>query len=111
MKGIAIGAVAVLNALFLLVVLRLAVKARKRPVVSGSEELVGASGEILEVTADAAWMRLHSERWRVRSDSPLYRGQRVRVTAREGLVLQVEPTGIAPIEEAAASGRLGASGS
>lgn len=106
-----IGAVAVLNALFLLVVLRLAVKARKRPVVSGSEELVGASGEILEVTADAAWMRLHSERWRVRSDSPLYRGQRVRVTAREGLVLQVEPTGIAPIEEAAASGRLGASGS
>ncbi|MHB8950144.1 MAG: NfeD family protein [Rhodoferax sp.] len=106
-----IGAVAVLNALFVLVVLRLAVKARKRPVVSGSEELVGASGEIFEVTADDAWMRLHSERWRVRSDSPLYRGQRVRVTAREGLVLQVEPTGIAPIEEEAASGRLGASGS
>ncbi|NDP39704.1 MAG: nodulation protein NfeD [Rhodoferax sp.] len=106
-----IATVAVVNVLFVLVVFRLALRARKRPVVSGSEELMGASGEILEVTADDAWMRLHSERWRVRSNSPLHAGQRVQVTGREGLVLQVEPTGIAPVEGEAASGPLGASGS
>ena len=86
-----IATVAVLNVLFVLVVFRLALKARKRPVVTGSEQLLGSTGEILDVTADDAWMRVHSESWRVRSDSPLHPGQRVRVTGRAGLVLQVEP--------------------
>ena len=92
--GIPIGlivTVAVLNLLFVLLVFRLALKARKRPVVSGAEQLLGASGEILDVGADAAWMRLHGERWRVTSTAPLHPGQRVRVTGRAGLVLQVEP--------------------
>lgn len=88
-----IATAAVLNTLFVLVVLRLALKARHRPVVSGSEELLGASGEVLDVAADGAWIRLHSERWRVRSNSPLHQGQRVQVTGREGLVLLVEPAG------------------
>lgn len=86
-----IASVAVLNVLFVMLVLRFALKARKRPVVSGAEELPGASGEILETTADAAWMRVHGERWRVTSSAPLHPGQRVRVTGRSGLVLQVEP--------------------
>ena len=65
-----IAAVAMLNLVFVLVVLRLALKARTRPVVSGAEQLLGASGEILDVGADAAWMRLHGERWRVTSAAP-----------------------------------------
>lgn len=105
-----IATVAVVNVLFVLVVFRMAIKARKRPVVSGSEELIGATGEILEATPHDAWMRLHGERWRVRSDSPLQRGQRVRVTGREGLVLQVEPMAAAPTAGAAPSRSLGASG-
>lgn len=86
-----IATVAVVNVLFVMVVLRLALKARKRPVVSGAEELPGAGGEILDVTADGAWMRVHGERWRVSSTAPLHPGQRVRVKGRTGLVLQVEP--------------------
>jgi len=92
--GIPLGlivTVAVLNVLFVLLVFRLALKARKRPVVSGAEQLPGASGEILDVTADGAWMRVHGERWRVTSATPLHPGQRVRVSGRAGLVLQVEP--------------------
>jgi membrane-bound serine protease (ClpP class) len=89
-KGL-IAAAAVINVLFMIAVLRMAHRARKRPVVSGSEELVGASGEIVQVSGDAAWMRVHSERWRVRSEVPLHLGQRVRITGREGLVLRVEP--------------------
>lgn len=86
-----IATVAVLNVLFVLVVFRLALKARKRPVVTGSEQLLGSAGDILDVTADDAWMRVHGERWRVTSTAPLRPGQRVRVTGRAGLVLQVEP--------------------
>ena len=86
-----IATVAVVNVLFVLVVFRLALKARKRPVVSGSEQLLGSTGDILDVTADDAWMRVHGERWRVTSTAPLHPGQRVRVTGRAGLVLQVEP--------------------
>lgn len=86
-----IATVAVVNVLFVLLVFRLALKARKRPVVSGAEQLLGSAGDILDVTADDAWMRLHGERWRVTSTAPLHPGQRVRVTGRAGLVLQVEP--------------------
>ncbi len=86
-----IASVAVFNVLFVLLVLRLALKARTRPVVSGAEQLVGSVGEMLDVTADGAWMRLHGERWRVTSGTPLQPGQRVRVSGRAGLVLQVEP--------------------
>jgi membrane-bound serine protease (ClpP class) len=49
-----IATVAVVNVLFVMVVFRLALKARKRPVVSGSEELLGMSGEILEASAHGA---------------------------------------------------------
>ena len=96
--GIPIGLIAtaaVVNALLVFVVLRLALKARKRPVVSGAEELLGASGEILEVTPQETWVRVHSERWRASSAGPLSAGQRVRVTGREGLVLRVEPEAVA----------------
>lgn len=105
-----IATVAVVNALFVLVVFRLALKARSRPVVSGSEELQGMTGDILVASADAAWMRLHGERWRVLSTSPLRRGQRVRVTGRNGLVLQVEPIEEAPARGTHASGSTGESG-
>lgn len=105
-----IATVAVVNALFVMVVFRLAIRARRRPVVSGSEELLGMTGEILEVTTHGAWMRLHSERWRVRSDAPLQRGQRVRVTGREGLVLQVEPVEGMPAQGNLAHESLGPSG-
>ncbi|MDP1900364.1 MAG: nodulation protein NfeD [Rubrivivax sp.] len=97
--GIPIGliaSVAVLNVAFVFVVIRLAMKARSRPVVTGSEQMMGATGEIIEASADAAWMQVHSERWRVASSVPLHAGQRVRVIGRAGLVLRVEPEATPP---------------
>jgi membrane-bound serine protease (ClpP class) len=37
------------------------------------------------------WARVHGERWRVRSTSPLAAGHAVRVTGRRGLMLTVVP--------------------
>ena len=57
--------------------------------VSGREEMVGASGVVVEDFAGEGWARVHGETWRVRSRDPLRAGQRVRVAAIDGLVLDV----------------------
>jgi membrane-bound serine protease (ClpP class) len=82
--------VAVASALFSFFVAGMALKARAQPVVTGAEEMIGAPGEILEDMEDEGWARVHSERWRVRSQVPLKRGSRVRVRARHDLILDVE---------------------
>lgn len=69
----------------------MALRARRAPVVSGAEDLVDAQGEVLEVVQGQAWARVHGERWQVRSDARLHTGQRVRVLALKGLVLDVQP--------------------
>lgn len=76
---------------FLIFVVGMALKARKRPVVSGKEEIVGSLGEMLEDCEHEGWARVHGENWKVRSKVPLKRGQKVRVTGMEGLVLEVGP--------------------
>ena len=86
-----IAGLAVVTAAFVFFVSGAALKARRRPVVSGSEELLGSSGLLLDDLNGEGWARVHSEQWRVRSDVPLKRGQVVRVTGRDGLVLTVAP--------------------
>jgi membrane-bound serine protease (ClpP class) len=82
-----IAPVAATTALFSFVVVGMALRARKRPVVTGAEQLIGSEGEVL----DDEWARIHSELWRVRSQVPLAAGTRVRVISRQGLMLEVEP--------------------
>jgi membrane-bound serine protease (ClpP class) len=83
--------IAAASAAFLFLVVGMMLKARKRPVVSGREELLGSSGEVLEDCEREGWARVHSETWRIRSAAPLKRGQRVRVAAMNGLLLDVVP--------------------
>ncbi len=79
------------GAAFLFLVLGMALKAHRRPVVSGREELIGSAGEVLEDCEHEGWARVHSETWRIRSSLPLKAGQRVRVAALNGLLLDVVP--------------------
>ena len=84
------------SAVFVLTVVGLAVKARRRPVVSGPETLVGGGGEVMADFAGEGWAQVHGETWRVRSAAPLSQGQRVRVTRIDGLTLEVEPQSTNP---------------
>lgn len=86
-----IAAVAVVSAAFFFMVVAMALKARKRDVVSGREEMIGAIGEALENFKDTGRVRVHSEEWQAQSKVALKRGQKVRVVALEGLLLKVEP--------------------
>ncbi|MFM0489427.1 NfeD family protein [Paraburkholderia graminis] len=106
-----IAAVTVFSVLFVLGVSQLALRARRRPVVTGSEGLIGSVGVVLEgglvAASDAAadpgaansslagWARINGERWQVSSAAPLAAGDAVRVTARQGLTLTVEPVAAA----------------
>lgn len=86
-----IAGVTAASAGFLLVVLNFALRARRRPVVSGRDQLLGAIGEV-RINADGrAFARVQGELWAVRAGVPLGQGQRVRVISLEGLVLSVEP--------------------
>jgi membrane-bound serine protease (ClpP class) len=68
----------------------MALRARRRPVVSGREEMIGASGRVLAAGPDS-WAEVHGERWKIDSTEPLVPGQAVRVLAIDGLRLRVRP--------------------
>jgi membrane-bound serine protease (ClpP class) len=90
---------------FVFLMSRFALKARRRPVVTGAEAMIGSVGEVIDDGLSPAlsgspesegmtgWARVHGERWRVRAEAALPAGTRVRVTRRDGLVLIVVPTG------------------
>jgi len=94
-----IAGVTAASAAFMFGVVGMAVRARRRPVVSGREDMVGAPGEVLEVLEGHAWARVRGERWQVRSAVPLAAGAKVRVVRMEGLILDVEPVPGAPGKE------------
>jgi membrane-bound serine protease (ClpP class) len=84
-------ALALLSAGFFLFVVGAAIKARRRPVVSGREELLEARGEVLDDFASSGRIRVHGEVWQAVTKVPLKQGEKVRVRSVEGLVLSVEP--------------------
>jgi membrane-bound serine protease (ClpP class) len=86
-----IATLAAVSAAMVFLIVTMAVRARKRPVVSGREQLIGATGEVTAEADDGVYARIHGEVWKVRSGASLERGQMVRVTGIDGLVLAVEP--------------------
>lgn len=82
---------ALASAAVILAVGGLAARTRSRAVVSGREQLLGSGGVVTAVSPAGAWAQVQGESWQVRSIEPLAPGTRVRVTAVDGLILQVEP--------------------
>lgn len=85
-----IAPLAGVSAVLCFVVGSMALRARRRPVLTGSEEMPGSAGEMLEDIEQEGWARVHGERWWVHSRRPLARGTKVQVRARHGLILEVE---------------------
>ena len=79
------------SAAFFILVISLLVKSRRMPVVTGKEELIGSVGEVLEDFDGDGLVSVHGEIWSAHADISLKKGQRISVTAREGLKLSVKP--------------------
>jgi membrane-bound serine protease (ClpP class) len=91
--GIPLSLVAVLALVtvgFVIVVMRMAVRARRSPIVSGIRSLVGADGEMLEDAQETGWASIRGETWHVSVASPISKGARIRVVGMNGLVPVVE---------------------
>ncbi|HDS1682756.1 TPA: nodulation protein NfeD [Pseudomonas putida] len=87
-----IGTLAVLSALLIGGVLGMAIKARRRAPVSGDAGLVGSLVTVTQVLADNPFcgsVQAQGEQWQVQCTTPLQAGQKVRVTARQGVMLEV----------------------
>ncbi|WP_411741926.1 NfeD family protein [Pseudomonas sp. GL-R-19] len=83
---------ALISALLLMTLVGMALKARRRALVSGDAGLVGSLATVTGLLPGlpmSGWVQLQGEKWQVRSRSPLHLGQQVRVVARTGLMLEV----------------------
>jgi membrane-bound serine protease (ClpP class) len=87
-----VAALTVISAVFFAGILASAAQARRRPVRTGSEEMIGGTGQVVSWMGGEGRVQIHSEIWAARSVHELVKGERVRVTSRTGLTLVVEPS-------------------
>lgn len=66
-------------------------RARRSPVVTGAEQMIGAFAEAVDAFEGAGTVRYGAEHWNAHSTAPIRAGQRVRILRMEGLLLHVEP--------------------
>jgi membrane-bound serine protease (ClpP class) len=81
----------------------MAMRARRQPVVTGASSLVGAIGLVVGDDDGEHWVRVRGEHWHARCAQRLAPGQRVRITAVDGLTLHVHPEPDIPATRAARS--------
>jgi membrane-bound serine protease (ClpP class) len=86
-----IAGFAITSALLLIGLAAMIVRNRRRPPVSGDAALVGHDGIALEDFDGHGRIQLSGEMWNARCERPVQKGQSVRVTARDGLLLTVQP--------------------
>ncbi|HET9694225.1 MAG TPA: nodulation protein NfeD [Steroidobacteraceae bacterium] len=79
------------GSLLLLAIVSFAVRARRRPVVSGHEGMLREHAEAVEAFDSQGLVRVHGELWNAVTRTPVQAGQRLRIVRVDGLTLQVEP--------------------
>ena len=84
-----IASIAIVGSLGMMTIIWFALRARRRPVVSGREQLIGARGTALQSFQTEGEVFVHSERWCAIAESPLQEKQEIVVTGLDGLTLKV----------------------
>jgi membrane-bound serine protease (ClpP class) len=85
-----IGSTALVSAgFFLWVMSRLYTMSRKK-VITGAEEMIGIIGEAMEDFTDQGRVWVRGESWQAQSSAPVKKGQKIRVTAKDGLLLIIK---------------------
>jgi membrane-bound serine protease (ClpP class) len=87
-----IGAIAAAGGSAVVGIIWVAVRARRQPVVSGREDMIGAIAHATDDFQGSGHVRARGELWNAISPVPVRRGQALRITGLEGLVLTVEPS-------------------
>ncbi len=96
-----IAAVAATSAAVFIFGVGAAMRARRLEVTTGREAMIGATAVALEDFAERGNVRAFSEIWAAQSPRPVRKGDKLRITGVEGLVLKVEPDAAADAHGAA----------
>jgi membrane-bound serine protease (ClpP class) len=86
-----LGAIIAASMGMTLLTARLALRSRRSKVVSGREEMIGATGRVSDWHGSSGHIHTHGERWQASGPDNLNIGQPVRVVGLDGLTLAVEP--------------------
>lgn len=86
-----LGALAVASLGATVLTMRLALTSRRSSVATGREEMLGATGRVLDWQGTGGHVRVHGERWNAHAASELHAGQEVRIIRLQGLTVEVEP--------------------
>jgi membrane-bound serine protease (ClpP class) len=89
-----LGGITLIMAAFTLLVIGEVARARKAPLLTGSEQFTGQRATVFEVLAPGGRVRFEGQLWFavVRPPQIVPVGQEVRITGSDGLTLLVEPT-------------------
>ena len=86
-----VGTLGLLNLAFFAFVLGAVIQARKRPVVTGTDIMVGTKAVALEDFGSEGKVKTKGEIWQARSPVPVQADQDLKITGTDGLVLLVTP--------------------
>lgn len=86
-----VGGIATFAGAAMLGTMYLAMRARRRPVVTGAEQLVGDTAEAVEDFEGRGRVRIYGELWNAVASGKVAQGQRLRVDRVDGLTLYVSP--------------------
>ncbi|HXH52090.1 MAG TPA: nodulation protein NfeD [Sphingomicrobium sp.] len=92
----AAAGLAVASLIIVVIIVRFALTSRRAQIVSGREQMVGATGEIIDWQDGRGHVFIHGERWRATGVDQLKPGDPVEVRGIDGLTLTVGPT--APVQ-------------
>jgi len=85
-----IGPIALISAVFFLWIMTRLFALRRKKVITGVEELIGITGEAMEDFTEEGRVWVHGESWLAHCAEPVRKGQKIQVTAKEGLVLKIK---------------------
>lgn len=85
-----IGGIAVVSSALIVVMVRAALGSRRRKVVTGVEEMIGAPGTVQDWSDGKGHVFVHGERWSASGDRQLRKGEPVRITGLSELTVEVE---------------------
>ncbi len=86
-----IAGIATAGALLIVIIAWLAARARRRPVTTGAEAMIGRTVEVVSADNGRLLVRYGGELWNAEPNGALAVGQQARIVRVEGLTLRVEP--------------------
>ncbi len=102
--GHLVAGIGLASAMAFMGVLWMAARARRQPVTTGNEELVGHLAVAVDDFDGRGQVRIRGEIWQATSTAPASRGEPLRVLAIDGLTLRVAPVPASPLSPSADGG-------